>query len=124
MKWFDLLWRLVQVALGQVVQDLTQELARWRWQLFQSLVLAMMASVCGLAVLLLVALLVVLACWDTHRLEALSALVLAYTGLTAWMVRRAGRLMVLPSGLSASGPGDRDTCAGCGSRSGRACRGR
>jgi uncharacterized membrane protein YqjE len=96
MKWFDLVWRLVEVALGQWVQDLTQDLARWRWRMFQSLLMVMLASLCGLAVLLLVAVLVVLAYWDTHRLEALSALVLVYTVLAAWMVRRAGRMMILP----------------------------
>jgi uncharacterized membrane protein YqjE len=123
MKWFDLVWRLVEVALGQWVQDLTQDLARWRWRMFQSLLMVMLASLCGLAVLLLVAVLVVLAYWDTHRLEALSALVLVYTVLAAWMVRRAGRMMILPLASSTSWQDGRVTCAVCGSKSGRPCRG-
>ncbi len=121
MKWIDLLWRLVQVAVGPFVQELKQDLARWRWWLFQSLLLTLLASMCGLVVLLLVALLVVMAYWDTHRLEALSGLVLAYTALAAWMVWRARHLMILPSGASSSGRDEREPC--CGVRSGRACRG-
>lgn len=123
MKWFDLAWRLVEVALGQWVQDLMQDLARWRWRMFQSMLMVMLASLCGLAVLLLVAVLVVLVFWDTHRLEALSILVLVYAVLAAWMVRRAGRIMILPLALSPSRQDGRDTCAACGSRSGRTCRG-
>jgi uncharacterized membrane protein YqjE len=98
MKWWDLVWRLAQLALGQAVQ----ELERWRWHMLQSLLMVMLAAVCGLTVLLLAALLTLLTFWETHRFEALWALVLGYALLAAWLVRRAGRLMALPSATWAS----------------------
>lgn len=119
MKWIDLLWRLVQVALGQWERDW----ARWRWQLLQSLLLVMLAAMCGLAVLLLAATLVMLMYWDTHRLEALCALVLAYAWLAVWMVRRAARQMHLTSGASSFRREDGNTCGDCAPRSRRTCRG-
>ena len=120
MKWFDLLWRLAQVAMGSV----QQELERWRWQLFQSLLLVLLTAVCALAVLLLAALLVVLTYWETHRLEALWSLLLVYSLLAVWMLRRAGRLMTRPPAAAyTSRRWGGDGCAGCSARSGSTCRG-
>ena len=123
MKWWDLLSRLVQAAIGQWAQSLLRDLAHWRWQLFQCLLLAMLASVCGLIVLVLVALLVALAFWDTHRLEALGALVLVYALLTAGTIRRAARLMAPAADSFSSGRSHCPACRGCPSRPGGACCG-
>lgn len=111
MKWWDLLSRLAQAAMGQWAERLARDLEFWRWQLFQSVLFVMLASVCGLSVLMLVAVLVALTFWDTHRLEALGVLVLVYTVLTAGLVRRAARCMAPPMGPSA---GRRSPCAACG----------
>jgi len=86
MKWLDLLWQLGEGAAWNVIQQMD----RWRAQLLQSLLLIVLAAVCGLAVLVLTACLALLAYWDTHRYEVLWLLLLAYAGMGVWLIRRAG----------------------------------
>ena len=116
MRWLDILGRLVQGWAQDALSNAVQHWDRLRWQLFQSLLMVLLATVCGLTVLLLTALLVLLSFWDTHRYEALWALLLTYTGLAVWMVRRAGRLMaVVPAAAAPRG----GACGGCCRASGR-----
>ena len=118
MKWFDILWRLGEGA----VSNMTQQLDRWRWQLLQSLLLVVMAAVCGLAVLLLTALLALMTFWESHRYEALWILLLAYTAMTGWLVRRAGQLVGHPRDRARSRGADDSGCCRCGRRTGGDCR--
>jgi uncharacterized membrane protein YqjE len=92
MKWLDLLWQLGQGAVWNVVRQLEQ----WRWQLMRSLFLVLLAAACGGVVLLLVAGLVLLQFWDTHRHEALWLLLLGYALMGGWLMQRAGRSVGRP----------------------------
>lgn len=87
MRWLDLVWRLAQLSLARA----TLQASRWRWRLFQSLVCLLLAAICGLAVLLLVAALALMLYWETHRHAVLAGLLLVYAMLGAWFMRRAAR---------------------------------
>ena len=118
MKWLDILWRLGEGAVSNV----TQQLDRWRWQLLQSLLLGVMAAVCGLAVLMLTALLALMTFWESHRYETLWFLLLAYTGMTWWLVRRVGQLVRPPRAWSRSRAASDSGCCRCDRRTGGDCR--
>jgi hypothetical protein len=85
MKWLDVLLQLGEGAAWNVVQQLD----RWRWQLLQSLLMIVLAAVCGLVVLVLAACLALLAYWESHRFEILWLLMIAYAGLGLWLARRS-----------------------------------
>jgi membrane protein implicated in regulation of membrane protease activity len=88
MKWWDILWRLGESA----VWTWAQRLDYWRWQMLQSLLLIVLAGVCGLGVLLLSSALVLLAYWESYRFQALWGLLLVYAAMALYLVRRATRL--------------------------------
>jgi peptidoglycan biosynthesis protein MviN/MurJ (putative lipid II flippase) len=116
MKWLDLVWQLGEAAASTLVQQGEQ----WRWQLLQSLLMIVLAAVCGLAVLVLVAGLALLQYWDTHRTEVLWVLLLGYAVLGVWLARRVGRVMTVPSRRSR-----RERCCSCSepdARRGGGCR--
>jgi uncharacterized membrane protein YqjE len=116
MKWLELVWQLGEAAASSLVQQGEQ----WRWQLLHALLMIMLAAVCGLAVLVLVAGLALLHYWDTHRTEVLWVLLLGYAGLGGWLARRVARVMSVPLRRSR-----RERCCACSeqdARRGGGCR--
>ena len=116
MKWLELVWQLGEAAESTLVQRGEQ----WRWQLLHSLLMIVLAAVCGLAVLVLVASLALLQYWDTHRTEVLWVLLLVYAGLGVWLARRVGRGMSAP--LCQSRRAHCDACSAPSARRGGGCR--
>lgn len=110
MKWLELVWQLGEAAASTLVQQGEQ----WRWQLLHSLLMIVLAAVCGLAVLVLVAGLALLQYWDTHRTEVLWVLLLGYAILGVWLAHRVGRGMPAPSRQSR-----RERCGCCSDPGGR-----
>jgi hypothetical protein len=110
MRWFDLVWRLGRLSLARAVHQLDV----WRWQLFQSLVCLVLAAVCGLAVLLLMAALAWALFGELHRLEVLSGLLLLYAALGLWFKHRAARWLGVTGGRATRCPMGRQGSAACG----------
>lgn len=115
MKWMEILWQWVERWAHGALWEVMQQLEEMRWRLFQSLLMILLATACGWMALLLLAVLVLLVCWDSHRLEAISVLLLVYAATAVWMVRRAGRMALL-----VRAPSPRHcACASCRDRASR-----